>query len=319
MYQKIKRKWLVFPLMLVFSILAFLINKGVFSIEKDPVPAAENPKNMVSTFAVDIPSELEFAGEPVPLDQQDIHESLDREMLVNTYFHSQTILYIKRANRHFPTIEKILKRYDIPDDFKYLALAESGLTQAVSPAGAVGFWQILEGTAKEYGLEVNGEIDERYHIEKSTEAACKYLLQSYKTYGNWTMAAASYNAGRRGIDRQVDRQKAKNYYDLLLTEETSRYIFRILSYKLILSDPSSYGFHIGKNELYPVIPVYEVTIDDAVPDFADFARRYGINYKILKLFNPWLREPFLLNKAKKTYLLSIPREGYFDPSRAIQE
>jgi hypothetical protein len=305
--------------MVLISLLAFLVTKGVFSTEKDPVPSEENPKSVNSFFAVDIPSELEFAGEAVPLDQQDIHESLDREMLVNTYFHSQTILYIKRAHRYFPVIERILKKYDIPDDFKYLAVAESGLTQAVSPAAAVGFWQLLEGTAKEYGLEINGEVDERYHIEKSTEAACKYILQSYKTYGSWTMAAASYNAGRRGIDRQIDRQKARNYYDLLLAEETSRYIFRILSYKLILSNPTAFGFHIGKDELYPVIPFYEVTVDDAVPDFADFARRYGINYKILKLFNPWLREPFLLNKSKKTYLLSIPREGYFDPSRANME
>jgi len=303
----------------MISSLALLMHKGVFSTEKNPAEHKTEPVNTYSVFPVKLPSELEFAGEPVPLGQPDVIESLDREMLVNTYFQSQTILYIKRASRYFPVIERVLERNGIPDDFKYLAVAESGLTQAISPSGATGFWQFLQATGLEYGLEINNEIDERYHIEKSTEAACKYLKKSYEAYGSWTMAAASYNAGRRGMDRQMDRQKATCYYDLLLNEETARYVYRILSYKLILSNPSEYGFHIGESELYSEIPCFEVTLDGPVESFAHFAARYGINYKIFKWFNPWLREPSLENKLRKTYLLSIPREGYFDPSRAYQE
>lgn len=310
-----KKKILFYVILFIAGLGAFLTAKTVFPVESEEIPATEDPKSRYAVFSVDLPEDLDFAGERVPLDQVDVYESLDREVLVNTYFQSQTILYIKRANRYFPVIERILKKYGIPDDFKYLALAESGLSQAVSPAGATGFWQLLEGTAREYGLEVNSEIDERYHIEKSTEVACRYLQQSYELYGNWTLAAASYNAGRRGIDRQIERQKTRNYYDLLLAEETLRYIYRILSYKMILSNPSAFGFHLGETELYNPIPVYEVTVDGPVPSFADFAHRYGINYKILKWFNPWLREPFLLNPKNKTYLISIPREGYFDPSR----
>ena len=244
--------------------------------------------------------------------QIDTRESLDREILVNTYWQSQTLLYIKRANRYFPMIESILKKYGVPSDFKYMAVAESGLTNAVSPADAVGFWQLLEGTAKDYGLEVNNEIDERYHLEKSTQVACRFILDSYKKYGSWTMAAASYNAGRNGIDTQIERQKETGYYKLLLGEETSRYIYRILSYKLLISDPSKFGFHLGEDDLYPDIPGYEVSIEGSVPDFAEFAQRYGISYKILKLFNPWLREAYLTNKQARTYYIKIPRDGIFN-------
>ena len=276
----------------VSVILAFSIirDKNSTASDNDPVPETFHSKYAI--FPVALPETLEFAGENVPIDQVDIRESLDREILVNTYFQSQTLLYIKRANRHFPEIERILKKYNVPDDFKYLAVAESGLTQAVSPAQAVGFWQLLEGTAIEYGLEVNKEIDERYHIEKSTEAACKYLKESYELYGSWTMAAASYNAGRRGIDRQIVRQKEKDYYDLLLNEETARYIYRILSYKLILSKPSNYGFYLGEDALYPEIPSFEVTLDKTVESFADFAKRYDINYKILKFIYLLIRIHF---------------------------
>lgn len=295
------------------SMPAFINDKGSIASEKDPKP--KNLKSDYAIFSVDLPDELEFAGEKVPVDQIDIRESLDREILVNTYWQSQTLLFIKRANRYFPVIEKILKKHNIPEDFKYLPVAESGLTHAVSPARAVGFWQLLEGTAREYGLEINNEIDERYHVEKSTEAACRYLLDSYEKYGSWTMAAASYNAGRRGIDRQVLRQKESDYYDLLLYEETSRYIFRILAYKLILSKPSDYGFYVGKDDLYPSVPFFEVTVDSRINSFPDFATRYSINYKILKWMNPWLREDHLTNRSGKSYFIKIPRKGYFDPER----
>jgi hypothetical protein len=239
-------------------------------------------------------------------------------MLSNTYFHSQTIRLIKLANRYFPDIERVLRAHLIPDDFKYLAVAESGLSQAVSPVKAVGFWQLLRGTAQEYGLEVNGEVDERYHIIKSTEVACKYLIESYRKYGNWTMAAASYNAGRRGVDRQIERQKTDGYYDLLLNEETARYIFRVVSFKLIFEDPEAYGFHISEKDLYPVIPTYVVEVDSTVSDFADFAREYEVNYKILKYFNPWLRDTRLTNSARKTYEIVLPEKGYRRPDAILE-
>jgi hypothetical protein len=201
----------------------------------------------------------------------------------------------------------------VPDDFKYLAVAESGLSQAVSPAKAVGFWQLLKGTALDYGLVVNAEVDERYHVGKSTEVACKYLIDSYKKYGNWTMTAASYNVGRRGIDRQVDRQKKENYYDLLLNEETARYVFRVVAFKMIFEDPAAYGFNLSENDLYPEIPVYTVEVDSAVADFADFAAQYDTNYKVLKRLNPWLRDNYLTNSSRRTYEVLLPEKGYRRP------
>jgi membrane-bound lytic murein transglycosylase D len=296
---------------LIFILLMLIREDLGFSKSNDEKNNRKDPKNTYAIFPTDIPDNLEFAGEPVPLKQIDIRESLDREILVNTYFQSQTLLYIKRANRYFPVIESILKKNGIPSDFKYLVIAESGLMNAVSPANAVGFWQLLEGTARDYGLEVNNEIDERYHLEKSTSMACKFILESYNKYGTWTLAAASYNTGRKNIDTQIERQKQTNYYKLLLGDETDRYIYRILSYKLILSDPSKYGFHLGTDDLYPEIPCFEVSIEGSVPDFAEFAQRYGISYKILKLHNPWLREAFLTNKQGKTYYVKIPRDGIY--------
>ncbi len=271
-----------------------------------------------AVYGVDLPGRVDFAGEPMPLDLFDVRESLDRELLSNTYFHSQTIRLIKLANRYFPLIEPVLRANLIPDDFKYLAVAESGLTQAVSPASAVGFWQLLKGTAQEYGLEVNTEVDERYHVVKSTEVACDYLIESFRKYGSWTMAAASYNAGRRGVDRQIERQKTEEYYDLLLNEETARYIFRVVAFKLIFENPEEFGFHIAQNELYPEIPTYVVEVDSTVADFADFAREHGTNYKILKYFNPWLRDTQLTNRSRKTYQIVLPEEGYRRPE-AIME
>jgi len=266
-----------------------------------------------AVYGVEIPARVTFAGEPVPLDLFDVKESLDRELLSNTYFHSQTIRLIKLANRYFPQIEPVLKEHNIPDDFKYLAVAESGLAQMVSPAKAVGFWQLLRGTALEYGLEVNQEIDERYHVAKSTEVACRYLAESFGKYGNWTMTAASYNAGRRGVDREIERQKKENYYDLLLNEETARYLYRVLAFKLIFEDPEAYGFNLSGNDLYPEVPTYTVVIDSAVADFADFAFQHGTNYKILKYFNPWLRDNKLDNPSRRSYEITLPRKGYRRP------
>jgi len=255
-----------------------------------------------------IPENVTFAGEAMPLQNFDTRESLDRELNATAYRHGSTLLTIKRSGRYFPEIEKILKEYGVPDDFKYLACAESDLSNVISPAGATGFWQIMEGTGKEAGMIINREIDERYDLDKSTRFACRYFLKAYERYGSWTMAAASYNNGFSGLTEQVDIQKESNYYDLLLNEETARYIFRIVSLKLVISEPAKYGFNIGSGELYKPIPFREVKVDTAVSSFEQFARQYDTNYKILKLLNPWLRKPFLTNSEKSEYIIRVPEK-----------
>ncbi len=264
-----------------------------------------------NVYALPMPEGLNYAGEEVPVHNPDIKERMDRELLVNTYWQSNALLIFKRANKYFPIIEPILKEEGVPDDLKYLAVIESGLTQAVSPAKATGFWQILKETGREYGLEVNDNVDERYHIEKSTRAACKYLKASKKRFGSWTAAAAAYNAGNYGVSKLFEEQNVSNYYDLLLREETGRYVFRIIAFKEILSNPEKYGFNFTEDHLYKHIPTYKVEVDTAVTDFVKFAERYGINYKILKIHNPWLRENKLNNKSRKKYYIEIPKEGYY--------
>ncbi len=260
-------------------------------------------------FSLNVPMDITFAGEKVPLEIDDVYESLDRELLVNTYWQSQTLLFHKRANRWFPVIEPILAEQGVPDDFKYLAVIESGLDNVVSPAGATGYWQLMRDTGREYGLEINNEVDERYNVEKSTEAACKYLKDAYARYGSWTMAAASYNMGMYGLQKQVGRQKADNYYDLLLNSETGRYLYRMIAIKEILSKPGQYGFHFRPKDLYQPYQTYNVTVDSAVSDFAEFAFEYGVNYKILKVLNPWLRDTYITNPEKKTYEIKIPKNS----------
>ena len=295
------------------SILLITIVINLFVRSSSPVTLQieENEKSFEQSygiFALPIPKELDFAGEVVPLNKFYVRESFDREILVNTYWQSQTLLLIKRANRYFPIIEPILKEQNLPDDFKYLALIESGFLQrAVSPSGATGIWQFMKDTAKEYGLEVSNEIDERYHLEKSTVAACKYLKKAYQKYGTWTLAAAAYNAGMGGIDKQISIQKENNYYNLLFNEETSRYVFRILAIKQILSSPEKYGFHLKKEDLYQPIPYYIVEVSDSINNWAEFAKTHKVNYKELKDMNPWLRETSLTNKAKKSYFIKIPK------------
>jgi membrane-bound lytic murein transglycosylase D len=264
-------------------------------------------------LSVPIPESVSFAGEPLPLWRFDIRESLDRELLVNSYFHSQTIRYLKLAPRYFSVIEPVLKEKGIPDDFKYLALAESGFNpRAVSPAGAVGLWQFLTGTAREYGLVVNSEVDERYHLEKSTYAACEYFLEAYEKYESWAMVAASFNGGMNGVDRQITRQKSDSYYDLLFGEETSRYVFRIVALKIIMENPERYNFSVSEEEKYPIVPTRDLIIKGKVENFADVAIEQGINYKLLKDFNPWLRDNFLTNPRGKTYTVRIPVLGNSD-------
>lgn len=260
---------------------------------------------------VELPKELSFAGEIVPLEYYDVRENLDREMLSTVYFHSQTIRYIKNAPRYFSVIEPILKANGIPDDFKYLCVAESGFdVRALSPAKAAGMWQLLESTAKENGLEVNAEIDERYNIEKATEVACKIFKSAFDKYGSWSLVAASYNGGRAGLDKKMASQKVSSYYDLLFVEETTRYVFRILALKLVMENPEKYGFRIEKEDLYPLIKTRNIEVNGSVSDWAAFAIEKGINYKILKNFNPWLRDTLLKNTARKVYTLKIPVEGF---------
>jgi hypothetical protein len=291
-------------LLFVFvSFIALIILHSAFRNAGSGTTATHNTTPIVSPH---IPDKLEFCGEMVPLKYYDVFESLEREVLVNTYYHSQTILFVKKANRYFPVIEPILKANNIPDDFKYLVVAESGLANVVSPAQATGFWQLLKSTANDYGLEVNDEVDERYHLEKSTVAACKFLQDSYKKYENWTLVAASYNVGRRGIDRQIERQGENEYYDLLFNEETARYLFRILAIKLVLTDPTVYGFEIKPDELYKPVSYKEITIHESVPDIGAFAREHGTNYKMLKYLNPWLRDNKLTNSKQKEYTIKIP-------------
>ncbi|MDP4268029.1 MAG: lytic transglycosylase domain-containing protein [Bacteroidota bacterium] len=261
-------------------------------------------------FAVEIPDKLDFAGENVPLNNYYVREALDRELLLNTYFQSQTLLMFKRANRWFPFIEPILKKNGIPDDFKYLALIESTFANNFSSSGAGGYWQFMKETGKRYGLEVTEEVDERFNVEKATEAACKYLKELYNINKSWTLAAASYNVGEASLSKSIKTQRTLNYYDLYLNQETSRYIFRILSAKLIISNPRNYGYYLRKKDLYPPIPTVFVNIDSSISDLPGFAIKYKISYRILKELNPWLRKTNLPNPSKKRYNILIPKEGY---------
>ncbi|RKS90381.1 soluble lytic murein transglycosylase-like protein [Flavobacterium limicola] len=267
-------------------------------------------KDVKAEISYSFPVKLDFAGEETPLKIADVKERFDRELLVNVNLHASTILAIKRANRAFPIIEPILKKNGIPDDFKYLAVIESGLVNVVSPAGARGIWQFMPETAKERGMEVTENVDQRYDLEKSTEAACSYFLSAKTKFGSWTLAAASYNGGMTGVNKQIGIQKVSNYYDLLLTEETSRYVFRILALKEIMENPVKYGFTIASEDLYSALPTRKVEIDSSITDLADFAKNEGINYKILKIHNPWLRETKLLNETGKKYQIEIPLKGY---------
>ena len=299
--------------------LVFVVSSLVFAVKTNTetkTPVATVVKDTVESFgykitSIDIPEDLNFANEAVPFDDPEVMERVDREFLVNTYWQSNELLLMKRAHKYFPIIEPILAKNGILEDFKYLAVAESGLQNLVSPAGATGFWQLMKGTAKEYGLEVNSNVDERYHIEKATEVACKYLKKSKEKFGSWTLAAASYNAGPYGIQKFMGIQQVEDYYSLLLGEETGRYVFRILAIKEILSNPGKYGFDISKDDLYVSVPTFTVEIDEPILNFADFAQQYEINYKILKRHNPWLREPHLNNASRKKYVIEIPNKGYY--------
>lgn len=295
-------------LLAVFVIFGFCTSSSFGHFENDATVDDSIPLRL--TTSPYIPEKVDFAGEPMPLTLFDVRESLERELMVNMNFHSNTLQYLKRTARYFPVIEQILAENGVPDDFKYLSLIESDFMNKVSPKGATGFWQFMKGAAADYGLEVNNEVDERYHIEKSTVAACKYLKDAYRIYGNWTMAAASYNMGKAGLNRQIKRQQCDYYYDLLLNDETMRYIYRISAVKLLLNDPAKYGFYVPENEKYQVIPCTEVEVKTTVSDWTVFAFNHQTNYKILKYLNPWLRDNKLTNPSRKSYMVKIPSKGF---------
>jgi len=307
---------------IIFGIgLVFLAGLFINSMSKNVRnnPNTEGVEKLVDTsfvknykvYALTLPENLVFASEKIPMNLPDVKERIDREFLVNTYWQSNGFLMFKRANKYFPIIEKILAEEGVPDDFKYLALIESGLTNVVSPAGASGFWQIMKVTGREYGLEVNKNIDERYHLEKSTRVACKYLKRAKKKLGTWTLAAAAYNGGMSGMSRRLKKQQVTGYFDLLLGSETSRYVPRIVALKYIFMQPHSFGFNFEKKDLYNSIPTTKVIVDSVITDMASFSKHFGINYKILKIHNPWLREGHLNNKTKRSYEIEIPKKGYY--------
>ena len=301
-----KYKSLMRYLSAILSLLLFIGCILFFSSSSSPDAVLSKTEHI--TTPPFLPTKVDFAGEPVPLQFFDVRESFEREMIVNVNFHSNTLQYLKRITRFFPVIEPILKANGIPDDFKYLALIESDFLNKVSPKGATGFWQFMRSAASDYNLEVSDEIDERYHLEKATVAACNYLNDAYKQFGSWTMAAAAYNMGRKGLSTQIERQKCDYYYDLLLNEETTRYIFRIVAAKTILNDAKRYGFSVPEDERYRPIPYTEVVVKSAVESWADFSHEHNTNYKMLKILNPWLRDTKLVNRQKKTYVIKVPTQ-----------
>lgn len=303
-------------LLAILSVLVSLFLIGMlylFFILKDKKEVAEPvTKEMVFVqgmnyaMPIPVPESISFAGETVPLEIFYVREQLERELTINAYWHSSTLLIIKRASRWFPVIEPILKKNGIPDDFKYVALIESGLLNVVSPSGAAGYWQFLDKTAKEYGLIVNKEVDERYHVLKATEAACAYLKKSYDKFENWTLVAASYNAGQNRIRETINKQQTNVFYHMFLNDETSRYIFRILAIKLIYENQLDYGFKLVPGDLYDPLAVSTFHVTETISDLPSFARHHRTTYRMLKELNPWLRSDKLHVKRGEEFIVSLP-------------
>ncbi|MEI7489766.1 MAG: lytic transglycosylase domain-containing protein [Bacteroidota bacterium] len=305
MKQKLKLPLIIISLLAFAAILVFAV-----IVQKNPAKDyREVAQRSYRIFSPECPSAVDFAGERMPLELFYVHESLDREIMINTFMHASTILMFKRSNRWFPLIEPILKKNHVPDDFKFLALAESNFYNAVSPSKAEGFWQFLKPTALHYGLEVNEEVDERYNVARSTEAACRYFLESYAKYGNWTLVAASFNRGQDGLSDAVTDQKVKSFYELFLNDETSRYIYRIVALKEIYTHPVKYGLYLRAGDFYPVVPTYTVEVDSPIHDLPAFAIKNKVTYRVLRDFNPWLKKYTLTNKLKKTYQIVLPKDG----------
>lgn len=297
-------------------LLAILLPMGVL-----PATAQDISETTALTYSCqDIPKSIIFCGENIDLTRFDRRERIDRELLAFTYMHSTSIQMIKRANRYFPIVESILRENGIPDDFKYLMSIESNNNPlARSGAGAAGLWQLMPGTARDFGLEVGHSVDERYHAEKSTQAACKYLKQAYARFGNWTSVAASYNAGQGRISRELERQYEENALDLQLVEETARYVYRILAAKIMFADPQKFGFRLRACDLYPVIPYHEIKVEESIEDLPRFAKGRGITYSLLRNMNPWIRSHSLPVHGKQVYYIRIPdkEEMYYNPQVII--
>ena len=289
--------------LLSISIVTIIFYSALYKAESDPKTQTLRTYKIKS---LKLPSELDLAGERVPLEINDVKERMERELLVNTYWQSNGILLLKRANKYFPIIEPLLKKYNLPDDFKFLALAESGFTDETSSVGAAGMWHFMRATGKEYGLEINDNVDERYNIQKSTEVAAEYLIKAKENLGSWTLAAAAYNAGNYGVSKRLETQQVANYYDAKLPNETERYVFRILALKEIISNPKKYGFIFDSEDLYTVEETRTVKVDTVITNLALFAKKFGMNYKELKIHNPWLRENKLNNKSRKLYEIKVP-------------
>ena len=256
---------------------------------------------------ITLPDSMTFCGESIPLDRFYVRESLEREVLVNSYLHSSTLLMLKRTTRWFPVLKPIMKKNGLPDDFIYLAMIESALTNAVSPSKAVGFWQFLESTGKEYKLEINKEVDMRYNQELETVAACKFLKDSYRRWGSWITAAAAYNCGNGRISKTIEEQRVTSYFDMILPNETERYVYRLLAFKLITEDPAKYGFHISDAGWYQPLEYKTVTVTESIPDLVDFAFEHGTNLKMLKYYNPWLRSNSLTISEGNSYKIKLPK------------
>ena len=256
---------------------------------------------------ITLPDSMTFCGEPIPLDRFYVRESLEREVLVNAHLHSSTLLMLKRTTRWFPVLKPIMEKNGLPEDFIYLAMIESALTNAVSPSKAVGFWQFLEGTGKEYKLEINKEVDMRYNQELETVAACKFLKDSYRRWGSWITAAAAYNCGNGRISKTMDEQRVTSYFDMILPNETERYVYRLLAFKLITEDPAKYGFHISDDGWYQPLEYKTVTVTQSIENLVDFAFEHGTNLKMLKYYNPWLRSNSLTISEGNSYKIKIPK------------
>ncbi|OAD45097.1 lytic transglycosylase domain-containing protein [Polaribacter atrinae] len=289
--------------LLSILIVTFLFYNGIHKNEIDPQTSTHETYKIK---ALKLPNNLNLAGERVPLEIPDVKERMERELLVNTYWQSNGLLLIKRANKYFPILEPLLKKYGLPDDFKFLALAESAFIDETSNVGAAGMWHFMKATGKEYGLEINSNVDERYDIEKSTKVAAEYLKKSQKRFNSWTLAAAAYNAGNYGVSKRLDEQEVTNYYDAKLPDETERYVLRIIALKEVISNPKKYGFVFENEDLYTLAKTKTIKVDTAISNITHFAKKFGMNYKEFKILNPWLRENKLNNKSRKVYEIKIP-------------
>ena len=290
--------------LIIILVFVFFIS---FGISKTRFLTNGNESNY-QIYPVSIPKKISFAGEEIILDEDDLIERMDKEFLVNTYWQSNTILLIKKSNKYFPQIEKILIEEGVPTDFKYLALIESGLDNVTSPRGAKGFWQIMKTTGKEYGLEINSNVDERYNLNLSTRLACKYLKKAKDKFGTWTLAAAAYNRGINGVQNEITKQNQTTYENILFGEETKRYVFRIIALKNIVESPESFGFFIKEEQMYKPTKYEELKVDIPIDNISDFSKKLGLSYKNFKIHNPWLLQNHLNNKSKKVYTILIPKE-----------